>query len=1164
MADGQSAAELRAGAGLTRSAPAGRRYAAFISYSHADEEFGEWLHRKLETYVVPSPLRGRRYTSGVVGSRLGKIFRDRADLSAAHDLSGEIRKALQQSDVLIVLCSPHAARSKYVAEEIRYFKELGGADRIFAAILDGEPHAAGKPGRSVAEECFPEALVYQLGPDLAISREPETAEPIAADFRAGKDGRENGALKLVAGLLDVGLDELVQREKQAERRRRIRANLIAGVMAVLALGAAGAGAFAWVQRNLATGNAERAEQQTKIAVREQANARQKETEAVAAQTQAEKFANERDAAANEAEVQRLAAEASSAEASAQRDNARNTLGRMFADSAWKALESNNYSLAVRYSLAGLASIPGAADAFRGVLARALFEANDSMVIVGHGNGIDEVMFTSDSARLITVGYDGEARIWDATTGRETIQRRPGFYPFEGSRVGWGPRPSPSRFSADGQRVLTFGELGSLVFNTAKGARSDLVTAPGGGGYTMLSANGAYMAALRDGRLSIADASTLTALPAPQIDGSTILAAFSPDSAMIAALGEGHVVHFLNPRTGAMVADPLPLTRTDISALTFSADSSRLAVSTKTGLQVWRLKSPALATTLDIPSGHKFVMSRDGGIIASSTIDTTSDNVDMGGSRRAGSRDNAVQVWNGDTGVEIATFDAGDKGPVLDDKGLVGDIAISPDGSLVAVGMRSGEISVWSAPSGDRLTRLMGHTSDVYALAFSPDGSRLASGSLDMTARVWTSPRGRETAVLAAERLSGAHISLSPDGRLALAGMENGEVSVWNAATGERLHDLRIIETAETLDNETATFNASSNRIVAGGNGYLAMWDAGTGAQLFATGYSGTVLDAVFLSDDGPVAVLDNNAVRVVRKPNEEPVFQTDAQKGEPRAMAISADGRRLAIAGDLVVEETETATSWSRSSDTFLQVYDTRTWRRLAIAPLSTKDRYGQDPTALKMNATGAIVVLGDSGGQVRVFDVASSRFIAQLDGDDAMTSIALSPDGRTIAGATQTRTLIWDWKSQHGPVSTPKGVYYDAPLSFSPDSSRLFLGGSLSRDGKRFAGLSTTVLDVATGRVLTRYAAPAQPIVQGNHPEQVVAGAILDVSLFMASAPALASLACSRFLGASDYARTFDADEAAANNLIGEVWLGGESPESKDVCAGVAGAAPLRRLSQE
>jgi hypothetical protein len=230
-----------------------RRYAAFISYSHADEKLASWLHRKLEAYRTPGPLVGRTTALGKIGKRVGKVFRDRAELGADHDLGGEIRAALERSDALIVLCSPRSAQSRYVHEEIRYFKSLGRGERIMAAIAGGEPHAAGKKvGHRVlsdADECFPPALLRQLGEDGAISHTPEPMEPIAADFRHGKDEHEGGKLKLIAGLLGVGLDDLIQRERVAQRWRMRGVAALAVVFAGLALAAAGFAVLA--ERNAA-------------------------------------------------------------------------------------------------------------------------------------------------------------------------------------------------------------------------------------------------------------------------------------------------------------------------------------------------------------------------------------------------------------------------------------------------------------------------------------------------------------------------------------------------------------------------------------------------------------------------------------------------------------------------------------------------------------------------------------------------------------------------------------------------------------------------------------------------------------------------------------------------------------------------------------------------
>src|SRR4051794_25636569 len=82
-----------------------RRYAAFFSYSHADEAFAKWLHKKIECYRVPPMLLN---DGCKIPQRLGKVFRDRVELSAATDLGAAIAEALDASDTLIVLCSPRA------------------------------------------------------------------------------------------------------------------------------------------------------------------------------------------------------------------------------------------------------------------------------------------------------------------------------------------------------------------------------------------------------------------------------------------------------------------------------------------------------------------------------------------------------------------------------------------------------------------------------------------------------------------------------------------------------------------------------------------------------------------------------------------------------------------------------------------------------------------------------------------------------------------------------------------------------------------------------------------------------------------------------------------------------------------------------------------------
>ncbi len=205
-------------------------YRAFISYSHQDKAWADWLHKALETWRVPSRLVGTRTAAGSIPRHLAPIFRDRDELASAADLGGKVNAALAQSENLIVICSPRSAASPWVNAEVLAFKRLGRSDHIFCLIVDGEPNASDKPDHE-AEECFAPALRFQLDADGQPTA--ERTEPIAADARTGKDGKTNAKLKLIAGLLDVGFDALKQRELQ--RRNRRMAAITALALVVMAV-----------------------------------------------------------------------------------------------------------------------------------------------------------------------------------------------------------------------------------------------------------------------------------------------------------------------------------------------------------------------------------------------------------------------------------------------------------------------------------------------------------------------------------------------------------------------------------------------------------------------------------------------------------------------------------------------------------------------------------------------------------------------------------------------------------------------------------------------------------------------------------------------------------------------------------------------------------------
>ena len=184
-------------------------FRAFVSYSHADAAIAQRLHRKIETYRLPRHLQADQITDPNNG-RLGRIFRDREDLPAAEDLSQSVKQALAGSQVLVVICSPDARKSIWVAREIELFRALHPDRRVLAALVRGEP-----------DEAFPPPLLAGT-------------EPLAADLRKEGDGWRLGFLKIIAGIAGVPLDALVQRDA-SRRLRRVMAVTGGALVALLAM-----------------------------------------------------------------------------------------------------------------------------------------------------------------------------------------------------------------------------------------------------------------------------------------------------------------------------------------------------------------------------------------------------------------------------------------------------------------------------------------------------------------------------------------------------------------------------------------------------------------------------------------------------------------------------------------------------------------------------------------------------------------------------------------------------------------------------------------------------------------------------------------------------------------------------------------------------------------
>lgn len=209
------------------------KYRAFLSYSHANTRHATRLHSQLEKYRLDKELIGRETESmGPVPKSLRPIFRDREEFTGGHSLTEATIAALGASAALIVLCSPAAAASQYVNEEIRLFCHRHPDRPLIPVVVEGTP-----------PDIFPEALRYEIDADGSISNREKTI--LGPDLREEGDGRQLGLAKIVAGLTGVGTDEIFQRAARGARRRMRQ--WITGLSAV-AIALAGLAVWAEINR----------------------------------------------------------------------------------------------------------------------------------------------------------------------------------------------------------------------------------------------------------------------------------------------------------------------------------------------------------------------------------------------------------------------------------------------------------------------------------------------------------------------------------------------------------------------------------------------------------------------------------------------------------------------------------------------------------------------------------------------------------------------------------------------------------------------------------------------------------------------------------------------------------------------------------------------------
>jgi WD40 repeat protein len=606
-------------------------------------------------------------------------------------------------------------------------------------------------------------------------------------------------------------------------------------------------------------------------------------------------------------------------------------------------------------------------------------------------------------------------------------------------------------------------LATVISRPSRGILTGDTTATHGAKNVVFSPDGNTLAvAGNDGTVRLWDMSTHQQLGAPLANSGLVFSmAFSPDGKILATGSQEGTVWLWDLRARRHLGSSLTHSG-PVETITFSADGQTLIASSANELRLWNVTTRRLTEPPSKYSGsfssvafgpdRKTMVTNDGRRLrlwnvndhahpglqmttgtdaATHTLAISPDGKVLATSSGGGGEEGAsstVRLWDLRTHHQL--------GMVTDQSGFVGALAFSPDGSTLALTER-GLAQLWDVRTRHKISSPFVMPGQAFSLAFSPDGRTLASGSDNGAVWLWDVRAHRQLGSPIAHNGWVQAVAFSPEGKtLAIGGGGDGKLAVWDAGTRRRIDELTGLDGGIVM---AVAFSPDGRTLATDlGNGPQ-LWDFRTRKSLGVLANLPSATTALAFSPNGTMLAIGNSeGTQLWNLRTRKSIWKADKATYGITSLAFSPDGKTIA---------TSSGGNGEQGTDTFdktVRLLDSHTGHQIGVLTGHTSF-----VTTEAFSPDGRTLATGSVDGTVRLWDVNAHRQIGSpLDQDGSVTSVAFSPDGFTFAVASN-NTVNRDWsirlwdgdtRQQLGSPLTGHSGPIDA-LAFSPNGQTLATG---------------------------------------------------------------------------------------------------------------------------